>query len=74
VSAELGKDFFIEKADDVKSVEQWDVDPAALRALGAEYVFAAVTIGNAEQLGLRLLASFSQQEAAIDLHVYEWAD
>jgi len=73
VSAELGKDFFIEKTDGIRSIEQWDVDPAALRALGAEYVFSAVTIGNAERLGLRELASFSEPEAAIDLHVYEWA-
>jgi hypothetical protein len=32
-----------------------------------------VTIVNAERLGLRKLASFSEPEAAIDLHVYEWA-
>ncbi len=53
-----------------RSVERLDIDAAALRALGAEYVLSAVEIANAPALGLGLERAFEREDSPWQIFLY----
>lgn len=70
-SSELGANFLIEKRRKIDSIGELRIDTQALAALGTDYIFSAVRIGNAGAIGLRFLGGLQHEDAAMDLYVYE---
>ncbi len=62
ISAELGWRFMHTRADAVR-VENLETDTAALRAMGARFVFSAVEVAEPERLGWRVLGTFERPDA-----------
>lgn len=54
----------------IRRVEHLEIDVDALRELGADYVLAAVEIGNHEALGLEPLGTFERDDAPWRITVY----
>ncbi|MEM1319915.1 MAG: DUF6044 family protein [Bacteroidota bacterium] len=72
-SAELGKegmDFIIGK-NDGRSISDFQLETAPLKALGAEYLFAALAIENAASQGLQLLKTFEEEKSYWKVYVYQ---
>ena len=71
MSAELGKDFYITKSDNVTQIQDLRIDTQALANLGADYLFSAVKVLNASELGLTTIAELQDERAAINLFIYQ---
>ncbi len=56
-----------------RSVEQLEIDVAALRELGADYVLAAVEIRNHAELGLALEGRFERADSPWEIFLYALA-
>lgn len=70
MSSELGMDFYMTK-EKSKPISHLQLQPDALRALNAKYIFSAVEIRNYEENGLSFLGLLQDSSAAIDLYIYE---
>lgn len=70
MSAELGQRFQILKAEKAV-IHNLEIHTDVLRELGCEYIFSAVEIRNASELGMLLLDVFSREEGAVEIYVYE---
>jgi hypothetical protein len=67
-SADIGKDVFIPKTE--ATPIRLDINTAALRELGGEYVLSAVPLANASALGLTLVHTAENATSPYRLHVY----
>ena len=68
-SAELGKNWDIRKTDDL-SVTNWEINTDALKELSCDYIFSAVEIKNAAQIGLTLTEEFEQPDSYRHIYLY----
>jgi hypothetical protein len=71
VSSELGENYYVTRDQGIKSIRQLDLDWAALRDVGADYLFSAVLIENASQGAAEYMGKSCDDSAAIDLYVYK---
>ncbi|GAB2554394.1 DUF6044 family protein [Gracilibacillus alcaliphilus] len=71
--ADHGKNYMFTK-DRNEPIEQLDINTEALQALGGEYIFSAVEIKNAEDLGLELADTFTQEESPWEIYLYQVAN
>jgi hypothetical protein len=66
----LGRQYLYTKKDPIRSVEHLDIDTAALRELGVEYIFSAVDIRDHKSLGLRLERVFERDDSPWQIYLY----
>lgn len=67
--AQLGKKYAFTKNSD-KTIEQLDINTEALKALGGNYIFSALPIDNAEELGLKYEESFEKEQLPWKIYLY----
>jgi hypothetical protein len=68
-SSELGYNFIHRKSDD-STVSHLELNTTAMQDLGCSYILSAVTINNAEAVGLKLLKTFTDETSAWEIHLY----
>lgn len=68
--AELGKNYEIRKNSKIQ-IHHLDLNTAVLKEMGGRYVFSSVPILNAESDGLHFLKSFTDQDAAWKIYLYQ---
>ncbi|MEM7104842.1 MAG: DUF6044 family protein [Bacteroidota bacterium] len=74
-SAELGKEdaaYMCSKDQDI-SINDWDIKTEALQELGGDFIFAAVKINNAIQIGLELEKIFEHPDSFWRIYLYRVA-
>lgn len=69
-----GSRFMYFKNDKLRRIEKFEIRIDALRELGAEYIFSAVEIGNAEALGLKHIGDFTAADSPWKISVYKIPD
>jgi hypothetical protein len=73
LSAELGSNrLLISKASDTH-VQNLDIDTVAAKKMGAKYLFSAVAIDNADEIGLTLMRDepFSTDTSYVQIYLYQ---
>ena len=69
-SSELGIRFQTAKEEKIV-LKNFEIDTAALKELGCDYLFSAVQIQNASDLHLTLLEVFTTDNSCIEIYVYQ---
>lgn len=72
-SSELEQEYLIGKNRNI-SVKHLDINIHALKAMGGVYIFSAVPILNAEELGIKLEKEFTTDESFWKIHLYSLND
>lgn len=67
-----GTDLSIVNATKTVYATDWDIyiDTEAFRALGGEYIFSRIELGNAEKVGLRLIKEYAARDGSCTIYVY----
>ena len=70
ISSELGKNFYITKNSDVKSISDLELGWSALHEIGADFLFSAVLIEGVDEPDVEYIGKACGEDAAIDVYVY----
>ncbi|MDE6740685.1 MAG: hypothetical protein K2K07_16510 [Lachnospiraceae bacterium] len=70
-----GTDLSIVNATKIVYATDYDIyiDAPAFRALGGKYIFSRLELANAEEVGLRLMDSYTARDGSCTVYVYETA-
>lgn len=69
-SSELGLNFMYGKNNDIREVNNLEINTKALKDLGCSYIISAVRINNAKQLNLEYVNTYTTPESFWELYVY----
>lgn len=70
-SSELGKNYLYGKNNEIREVNNLEINTEALRDLGCAYIISAVKINNADQLNIEYVNTFTTPESFWELYVYK---
>lgn len=69
-SSELGKNYLYGKNNEIREVNNLEINTNALKDLGCSYIISAVRINNAKQLDLEYVNMYTTPESFWELYVY----